>query len=66
MAPTAGTPCYCTDLTREGMPGALAAEAERLPKRRDLDVAAVQERIEEATTNPDAEYVVRLNRALFI
>ncbi|MEU6028832.1 hypothetical protein ABZ825_17750 [Streptomyces tauricus] len=48
------------------MPGALAAEAERLPKRRDLDVAAVQERIEEATTNPDAEYVVRLNRALFI
>ncbi|MET9563694.1 hypothetical protein [Streptomyces tauricus] len=43
-----------------------AAEAERLPKRRDLAVAAVQERIGEVTTNPDAEYIVRLNRALFM
>ncbi|MFG2241659.1 NADPH-dependent F420 reductase [Streptomyces sp. NPDC048734] len=62
-----GAPCYCTDLTREEMPGALAAaEAERLPKRRDLAVAAIQERVGDATTNPDAEYGVRLNRALFV
>nr|WP_276204425.1 NAD(P)-binding domain-containing protein [Streptomyces prasinus] len=62
-----GAPCYCTDLTREEMPGALAAaEAERLPKRRDLSVAAIQERVGDARTNPDAEYGVRLSRALFM
>ncbi len=62
-----GAPCYCTDLTREEMPDALtAAEAERLPRRRDLAVAAIQERVGDATTNPDAEYGVRLNRVLFM
>lgn len=43
-----------------------AAEAERLPKRCDLAVATVQERIGEVTTIPDAEYIVRLTRALFM
>ncbi|MGW2256335.1 NADPH-dependent F420 reductase [Streptomyces sp. NPDC001780] len=62
-----GAPSYCTDLTREEMPGALAAaEAERLPKRRDVAVAAIQERVGDGSTNPDAEYLVRLNRALFM
>jgi predicted dinucleotide-binding enzyme len=62
-----GAPSYCTDLTREQMPAALkAAEAARLPKRRDLSFAAVMERIEGVTTNPDADYLVRLNRALFM
>lgn len=62
-----GAPSYCTDLTREEMPGALAtAEAARLPKRRDLGFAAVMERIEGVATNPDAQYLVRLNRALFM
>lgn len=63
-----GTPCYCTDLTREEMPAALAAaDAARSPKRRDLAFAAVMERLEgSGATNPDAEYVVRLNRALFM
>ncbi|MFF8502047.1 NADPH-dependent F420 reductase [Streptomyces anulatus] len=62
-----GAPCYCTDLSRQEMPGALAAaEADRLPRRRDLAVAAIQERVGDATTNPDAEYGVRLNRALFM
>ena len=61
-----GAPCYCTDLTREEMPAALAAaEAARLPKRRDLAVAAILERVGDGTTNPDAEYGVRLNRVLF-
>ncbi|MFS1298370.1 NADPH-dependent F420 reductase [Streptosporangium longisporum] len=62
-----GAPCYCTDLTREQMPAALAAaQAARLPKRRDLAVAAIQERVGDATTNPDADYGVRLNRVLFM
>ncbi|MFF2313021.1 NADPH-dependent F420 reductase [Streptomyces albidoflavus] len=62
-----GAPCYCTDLTQEEMPGALgAAEPGRLPRRRDLAVAAIQERVGDATTNPDAEFGVRLNRVLFM
>lgn len=62
-----GAPCYCTDLTSEQMGPALAsAEAARLPKRRDLGFAAVMERIEGKATNPDADYLVRLNRALFM
>ncbi|MFC9090422.1 NADPH-dependent F420 reductase [Nocardiopsis dassonvillei] len=62
-----GAPCYCTDLTRQEMPAALeAADAARLPKRRDLAVAAVQERVGDAATNPDAEYGVRLSRALYM
>lgn len=62
-----GAPCYCTDLTLEEMPAAhAAAERARLPKRRDLAVAAIVERVGDGTTNPDAEYGVRLNRALFM
>ncbi|RKH05344.1 NADP oxidoreductase [Corallococcus sp. CA047B] len=60
-----GAPSYCTDLTREEMPAALAAaDAARLPKRRDLAVAAIMERVGDGTTNPDADWAVRLNRAL--
>jgi len=62
-----GAPCYCTDLTREELPAALAAaEAARLPKRRDLAVAAFAERVGDSTTNPDAEFGVRVSRALFM
>ncbi|MFY0579333.1 NADPH-dependent F420 reductase [Cystobacter fuscus] len=61
-----GAPCYCTDLTREELPAARAtAEAARLPKRRDLSVAAIQERMSDSKANPDSEYGVRLTRALF-
>jgi predicted dinucleotide-binding enzyme len=60
-----GAPGYCTDLTRGELADALAAaEKARLPKRRDLVVAAIQERVGDATTNPDADYGVRLNRAI--
>src|SRR5438128_2274713 len=46
-----GTPCYCTDLTSEEMPGALAtADATRSPRRRDLAVAAIMERVGDGTT----------------
>lgn len=62
-----GAPCYCTDLTRQEMPAALAvAERARLPKRRDLALAAVFERMGNDTKYPAAEYSVRLNRALFM
>ncbi len=60
-----GAPAYCTDLTREEMGAALAAaEKDRLPKRRDLGVAVMQERLGDGTTNPDAEWGVRLVRAI--
>ena len=62
-----GAPCYCTDLTLAELPAALAAaEASRLPKRRDLAVSAVQERVGDSTTNPDADYGLRLSRALYM
>ena len=62
-----GAPCYCTDLTAGEMPAALAAaERARLPKRRDISIAAISERVGDGTKNPDAEYAVRLTRALFM
>ncbi len=62
-----GTPCYCTDLTREEMPDALAtADADRAPKRRDLAVAAIRERVGDSKTNPGSDWGVRLSRALFM
>ena len=62
-----GAPCYCTDLSAEEMPKALAsAERERLPRRRELAMAAIMERVGNNTTNPDSDYAVRLTRALFM
>lgn len=62
-----GAPCYCTDLSVEEMPKALAAaERERLPKRRDLATAAIMERVGSSTGNPDSDYAVRLTRAMFM
>jgi len=60
-----GTPAYCTDRTAEELPDALAkADAARSPKRRDLAIAAVTERAE-AEGSVSAEYLVRLNRAIY-
>ena len=62
-----GAPGYCTDLTRGELLAALAAaERTRLPARRDLAVAAFMERAGDGVTNPDAEYGVRVSRALFM
>lgn len=62
-----GAPAYCTDLTREEMAGALAvADKDRLPKRRDIAVAAFLERMGDPKTNPDADFGVRVSRALFM
>jgi 8-hydroxy-5-deazaflavin:NADPH oxidoreductase len=60
-----GAPAYGTDLTlKELLVAIAAADKARLPKRRDLAVAAIQERVGDAKTNPDADYGVRLSRAL--
>lgn len=60
-----GAPVYCTDLTREEIEPALAAaQRARLPARRDLGVAVMQERLGDGTTNPDEEWGVRLVRAI--
>lgn len=61
-------PCYCTDLSLDEMEAALAStERARLPKRRDLSLAAIMERMEGSeATNPDAEFALRLTRALFM
>ncbi|MCV7424755.1 NAD(P)-binding domain-containing protein [Mycobacterium yunnanensis] len=62
-----GAPCYCTDLTSDDMGAALAtAEKDRLPKRRDISIAAIAERVGDGTTNPDSDYAVRLVRAIFM
>mgnify|MGYP003651173297 CR=1 FL=1 len=62
-----GAPSYCTDLTREELPNALAAtDRSRLPKRRDLAIEAIGERVGDSTTNPGSDYAVRLTRVLFM
>jgi predicted dinucleotide-binding enzyme len=62
-----GTPAYCTDLTFAELPAALAAaEKERSPKRRDLAMAAVDERAGDDILSIEGEYLVRLNRALYM
>lgn len=62
-----GSPCYCTELTRDQLPSALeSADASRLPDRRDLAVAAVAERLRDLTVNIDSTFLVPLNRVLFM
>jgi predicted dinucleotide-binding enzyme len=62
-----GAPIYCTDLTAAEIAMHVdKAERERLPARRDLAVAAIMERLSSPTANPDADFGVRLNRALYM
>lgn len=59
-----GNPAYCTDLTLDELPDALArADAERAPRRRDLVMAVVAERLGSGA-NPDAEWGVAVSRLL--
>lgn len=61
-----GAPVYCTDLTREQVVEGLAhADRGRVPKRRDLAWAAIDERTDGFTTMPDFDWVTRLNRVLY-
>ncbi|PPG27220.1 NADPH-dependent F420 reductase [Pseudoclavibacter sp. RFBB5] len=60
-----GTPAYCTDHTTAELPGVLnKADATRSGRRRDLAIAAVIER-SEAEGPVSADYLVRLNRAIY-
>lgn len=60
-----GAPSYCTDLTRQEIPNALAAaDKGRLPQRRDIAIAAVTERFADYST-VTTDYLVRLNRAIY-
>ena len=62
-----GAPCYCTDLTGDELPAALAAtERARLPKRRDLTTAVMSERFGGHIANADSDYRVRLARTLYM
>ena len=63
-----GAPGYCTDLSTRELADALAsAERERLPKRRDLALAVGAERMAGVDASLiDADYVVRLSRALYM
>ncbi|MBE8720804.1 NADP oxidoreductase [Sphingobacterium sp. Ka21] len=62
-----GAPIYCTDLTAAQIASLIdTAERARLPARRDLAVAAIMERMSSAEANPDADFGLRLSRALYI
>jgi 8-hydroxy-5-deazaflavin:NADPH oxidoreductase len=61
-----GTPVYCTDLTHEEMPAALAAAvATRSPRRRDLAMAVISELMEDATADRGGDFLVRVNRLIY-
>ncbi|MBD8548234.1 NADPH-dependent F420 reductase [Sphingomonas sp. CFBP 8760] len=63
-----GSPSYCTDLTRDELPAALAAaDASRSGARRDLAIAVVMEKlIGDQSTTVDSEHFVRVARAIFM
>ena len=62
-------PAYCTDLTREQMPAALAsAERDRISRRRDLAMAVIAERTDGFMNRGDGfgDWLVQLNRAIYM
>lgn len=61
-----GSPVYCTALRADEIPAALAAaEKDRLPKRRDISVSALFERMS-PSGEIDPDYALRLVRVLFM
>lgn len=64
-----GSPAYSTNLTRDEIEVALAAaDRDRIPRRRDLQVAIVMERTDNFANPVPAmgEWLVQLNRAIYI
>ncbi|MCP9198857.1 NAD(P)-binding domain-containing protein [Gramella sp. GC03-9] len=62
-----GSPVYCTDLSLQEIEELIdTAERERLPKRRDLAVAAVVERLNGKPEALNNEFLVGLNRILYM
>jgi predicted dinucleotide-binding enzyme len=61
-----GTPAYCTDLTADEMPGALAAaDRDTSPRRRDLAMAVIGRLSQDPTARIDGDFILRLNRLLY-
>ncbi|GAB3324147.1 NAD(P)-binding domain-containing protein [Geodermatophilus aquaeductus] len=61
-----GAPVYCTDLTREEVPGALAAAvATRSPRRRDLAMTVLAELLGDPTVDRGPDFLVQVNRLLY-
>jgi len=61
-----GTPCYCTELTSEALPQALAdADLARSRKRQDLFFAVYNERFGTIGTNPSRSYIVQLSKLIY-
>jgi hypothetical protein len=53
------SPVYCTDLTRDEILAALdATERARLPKRRDLAIDAIMERVGDSTTTKNCWFAL--------
>lgn len=61
-----GAPAYCTDLTRQELPAALAgAVASRSPKRRDLVISIVGELMSDATAFRGDDFLLQLARLVY-
>jgi predicted dinucleotide-binding enzyme len=62
-----GAPAYCTDLTRDQLPAALAAAvATRSPRRRDLAWTVISELTTDPGDGLGEDFIVRLNRLLYL
>lgn len=62
-------PAYCTDLTRDELRTALeSAERDRIPRRRDLIMAVIAERVSGDGGKGDnfGDWLVQLNRAIYL
>lgn len=62
-----GAPAYCTDLTLDELPDALAAAvATRSPRRRELAWDVIAELTDDYATSPTGDLLVALNRLLYL
>ena len=62
-----GTPVYCTELTREQLPAALAAAAPGWgPRRRDLAMSVIGELMnDDPTADRGQDFLVKVNRLIY-
>ncbi|GMA38099.1 NADPH-dependent F420 reductase [Mobilicoccus caccae] len=61
-----GSPVYCTSLTAEQIPSALAAaQKDRLPRRRDLAIDVITNKVDDPSATVDAAFLTQLNRLLY-
>lgn len=62
-----GAPAYCTDMKASELPAALAAtQRSRLPARRDLAMAIIEERLKDGGAALPPGFIARMNRLLYI